>query len=180
MEDAIVTGKVPVEDATGAVQDLLTHYSMIYKEVRTEQIVYDLQSMIAGKADLIMIRKTKNLIIDIDDFKTNLFKGIVFDSITWKDEKPKHNSKFLLPPLDHIEDCTYNKDVLQLSIYAYLCETLFDAKIGRLGIRWLEISESEDIISIPYIPVPYMRGEVMRIVLEHSQKNTSTGREDDF
>jgi hypothetical protein len=134
---------------------------------------------IAGTIDTGGFRKTKTRILDIEDNKTNLEKGITFDSISRKEGKIKHENRFFLEPVSHLELCNYNRYVLQLSIYAYLFEQFFSCQIGRLAIRWLSCSPATEengivFLSSSYIPVPYMRSEAVRLLIEHSQRQANT------
>lgn len=77
------------------LQTVKEEYDQVYKEYACELMMCDPDSGMAGICDWAGIRKCKELIIDIDDFKTNLFKGIVFDSISRKEGKIKHYNRFL-------------------------------------------------------------------------------------
>ena len=89
--------------------------------------------------------KRFNQIMDIFDYKTNTEKGIEFSN---------NYNTFMKAPFNHLEDCNYNHYALQLSIYAYIAETEYNQKIGRLAI--IDVSSGK----IPIIvPVNYLRNE---------------------
>jgi len=139
-------------------------YDMYYKEYRAEVRIFDAVLGIAGTVDMPLVRKCKELVLDIEDFKSNKFKGIMYDSISRKDGKLKHYNSYMLDPLGHLERCNYVSYAMQLSTYAYIFERLFACKIGRLGIRWIEFDFDEHVvISTRLIPVPYMRSDVINL-----------------
>lgn len=120
------------------------------------------KKLFAGTSDLVMRRGNTN-IYDFEDHKTNLAHGIRFlneyqdkktDTITWSE-------KFMLYPLDYIEECEFTKYALQLSGYAYMFQKTAmeyfnkEVKIGSLSI--VHIGESHEPVRIP---VPYMKSEV--------------------
>lgn len=126
-----------------------------YKKMYSEQIYYSHLHMIAGTADKPCMRVMgKNPVLDIYDYKTNLSKGIEYLS---------KYGKWMYFPLNHLEQCNYNRYSLQLSAYMYMAELMYKIRPGRLGI----ISVSKQALDKDYIgpmykliPVPYMRNEV--------------------
>lgn len=138
------------------IRDIIKPYYRFYSEA----VLYDIDSMIAGMTDITGQRqKTDNSLYDFWDVKTNKSHGIDFDSISRKNGDIKHYNRMLLPPVDHLEDCTYNVDCLQLSFYGYLAETTYGVKVGRLGIIFID----QDLKCTIY-PVPYLRDEVISII----------------
>jgi hypothetical protein len=134
-----------------------------YYRTFPEQVVYDRESLVAGMVDLpIQRRKTSN-VIDFFDYKTYESKGMQFDSVGRKNDKWKHYDRFLLPPLDHIEDCNYNHASLQLSLYARISEK-HGIQPGRLGIIFIDTD-----LSVYLYPVPYMKMEA-DILLKHAKQ----------
>ena len=135
-----------------------------YYRLSTEHILYDREFKIAGQTDLLLDRQKKpssgDWIIDLMDYKTNLEKGIYFDSVVRKKGKINHYKKFLLPPLDHLEECNYNIYALQLSGYARMLEKTYGAKIGKLFIIWIRYVQEKDMFDYTMIPVPYMKMEI--------------------
>ena len=150
--------------------NLKQEYDKIYKEYRCEVRIFNEGFRIAGTMDIPLLRNCKEPVLDIEDFKSNMIKGIYFDSISRKEGKLKHYNSYFLAPMTHMEICNYNRYVLQLSTYAYLCELLYKVKIGRLAIRWIEFNqESEEIEFSSLIPIPYLRSDVMQLCKQNKQ-----------
>lgn len=126
---------------------------------------------ITGRPDYICYRKRSSNIIDIKDIKTNLSRGIYFDSTLLRDGKIKHYDRFMLPPVSHLEDCNYNHYCLQLSLYAYILEKQYGFQIGSLEIIYVQV-ESEDLrnqkllpeFNIKPYPVAYLRSEAKAMI----------------
>lgn len=118
-----------------------------------EELVYSKKYRAAGTIDKPALRSKRGNIIDVFDFKTNIEKGIYFDSIKRDEEGKwsKHYNRYYNEPFSSIECCNYMDYSLQLSIYGAMIEE-FDYKIGRLGIISID---SELIPTI--IPVSYMK-----------------------
>ena len=128
-----------------------------------EVVCYSTEYRLAGTFDLGMIRKKgrtgPTTMVDLWDFKTNERKGIEFDS-SYID---KHNvyqpgMKFLLPPMDHFEQCNFNIYSLQLSLYAFMIQLRYGVRIGRMGIIFID---KEMKVTIHH--VPYMKYEAMQL-----------------
>lgn len=152
---------------------LKKEYDSKYSEYKCEVKVGDKELRIGGIIDIPLIRKTKECIIDIEDFKTNK-TGITTDSIKWKEGVAKHYNSFMKPPMDHLEVCKFNKFSLQLSVYGYLLERFFNCKIGRLGIRFIDFNSEEEVINGSFfMAVPYLRTDVVRLLAENTQRNKS-------
>ncbi len=131
-------------------------YKSYYRRV-SEALIYDTEHFIAGTTDKIMqCTSHPNSVIDLDDYKTNLSKGIEY--------KSKYN-EYMLGPLSHLQNCSYNKYALQLSIYAYLYQKKTGCKIGMLNIMFIP---AQDHLSFRRIPVPYLLHEV-KAMLEYKQ-----------
>lgn len=114
-----------------------------------EVCLYDEQYRIAGTADKISAVGTgKNVSVVISDFKTNMSKGIQFNS---------DYSKHLYAPLEHLQDCNYVKYSLQLSFYAYMWENLTGRKIKRMFIHFIP---PDDFTKHQIIPVNYMKNDI--------------------
>jgi len=106
---------------------------------KCEVVLYNEKYKLAGITDLVING------CEVYDWKTNK----VFNYFS------KYNQK-LLHPLDHLDDCEYNKYAIQLSLYGYMLGT-----VRRLGILWINPE-----YKIQYIPVPYMKQEV-EYLLQH-------------
>ena len=148
-----------------AIAGVISKLSIILDRKRAykfypEALVYSTQYMIAGQSDLVIQRtmQKKRALFDFYDYKTNLEKGIQFTSMGRKDGLIKHYNRFLLHPVDHLEDCNYNLYSLQLSIYAYLAQTSWNIRVGRLAIIYINRNMQARLY-----PVPYMRHEAKAI-----------------
>ena len=91
------------EIARNLAKDILKKYNII----GTEFIIGSPELGIAGMVDLILQEKDSGKIV-VADFKTG--KPII----------KKNKWEKLLPPLDNIENCNFNKYSLQLSLYKYI------------------------------------------------------------
>lgn len=130
------------------ILSLVNEYKDMYK-VHNEVCLYDEEYEIAGTADhIIETTSHKKSILNIDDFKTNSRKGIVFES---------KYKKYLKGPFSHVMDCNYYDYSLQLSCYAHMLENLTGRKIGHLSIIYIP---PKNPLAYKRIPVNYMKMEV--------------------
>lgn len=130
---------------------LTSEYSEMY-QVHQEVCLYDEEYEIAGTADhIIETTKHKSSILNIDDYKTNISKGIYFES---------KYKKYLLGPFSHVMDTNYYDYSLQLSCYAYMAEKLTGRKIGTLSIVFIPPNNP---LAYKRIPVNYMKMEVIAL-----------------
>lgn len=158
------------------VDQFHSHYGHYHKCI-PEMILHSLKWGVAGTADNPMARqRSDKSVIDIDDWKTNVEKGIVFDSTKFNDEtkKLKHYNRFMLHPVDHLEDCNYIHYAIQLSIYGVLLLDMFPAhKIGRLTLTFIKvINDSAPVIKyeLTTIPVPFLKLEAEAILDAYNTK----------
>lgn len=146
-----------------------------YAHSFSEKIYYDIDNQIAGMADQSFLRHGKRSsenVLDIYDYKTNLYKGIYFDSIKRDEETSavlKHANRYMLYPFDSVEACNYHDYTIQLNTYGRMAEKRYkNIKIGRLSIVFIFFSNTvslERLINndydktpdyqIRFIPVPY-------------------------
>ena len=144
-----------------------------YYKISTEKILYDREFLIAGTTDLLLDRQkvtssTNGWVVDLMDYKTNIENGIYFDSIYRKNGTTKHYKKFLLSPLEHLEECNYNIYALQLSSYGRMLEKTYGIKIGKLFIVWIRFDKNLNKFDYTMIPVPYMKYEVDALFKSYS------------
>jgi hypothetical protein len=119
-----------------------------YYQVHQEVCLYDEEYEIAGTADhIIETTKHKSSILNIDDYKTNISKGIYFEN---------KYKKYLLGPFSYVQDTNYFDYSLQLSSYAYMLEKLTGRKIGTLSIVFIPPNNP---LCYKRIPVNYMKME---------------------
>jgi len=83
---------------------------------------------LAGTIDLMIYNKKHNKIYLID-WKTNI-------SI-----KKQGYNKGIKPPVDIIDDCSFNRYTLQLSMYSYILANYYNASVGGLYIVHLKNEE---------------------------------------
>lgn len=160
LELFILTGRrhMSFERCYPVIEDIMKSSYMCFPEALTYSTYYQ----IAGQSDLVVQRqKSRASVFDFYDYKTNESKGIEFDSINRSKDPIAHYNKFMLPPLAHLEDCNYNKYAMQLSIYAYLSETTWGIRVGRLAIIFIDLE-----MNVTMLAVPYMRYEAESL-LDH-------------
>jgi len=136
-------------EAVMFLKNILSEHYRFYPEV----IIHSHKYKMAGRTDLSLLRqKSNNPVFDFYDYKSNIEKGIQFDSIGRKALPVKHYNRFLLPPLEYIEDCNYNIYSLQLSIYAFMAmDSNPDIRIGRLGIIFVDNDFKPSMIPVPFM-----------------------------
>lgn len=150
----------------------------IYSEIN----VYDPINLISGTIDVLLVKGNKFVIID---WKTNR-NDILFEAGYYKKDKETNeltdiwvpSKKYMLYPMDHLEDCTGIHYSLQLSMYANLVELfgytnmvmiLFHIRdsyvLNKYGMprkdeRGLYIIDKEKPENVNYHIIPYLRNEV--------------------
>lgn len=180
----ILSGKGVVEEHSELAMIISSAY-FNYKQVLPEFILFDEQYGVAGMTDNVALRQASpSSLVDIDDFKTNISKGIQFDSMGL-DERGniRHYNRMLLPPVSHLEDCNYNLYCLQLSIYAYLFEKRYKHGIGSLRIRFIyreNVGNGKHKYAMTTYPVPYMRSEAIAILENYSQLKELPARKEEI
>jgi hypothetical protein len=117
--------------------------------------LYSEAHRIAGTTDICVQRTARGNIWDVYDYKTNIERGIEFYS---QKKDGTSLNKFMLEPVNHIEDCNYNKYSLQMSMYAYMMELTYGVQIGRLAILFIDKQ-----MKLHIYPCNYLRNEVMSI-----------------
>lgn len=129
-----------------------------YYQVHQEVTLYDEEFEIAGTADhIIETTKHKSSILNLDDYKTNISKGIYFEN---------KYKKYLLGPFSHVQDTNYYDYSLQLSCYARMLENLTGRKIGTLSIVFIPPLNP---LAYRRIPVNYMKMEVDALFKYHKE-----------
>lgn len=132
--------------------------------VYPELMIYDMDHMICGQSDKVIVTNKK---IHIWDYKTD--KEIKFKAFSNEWVKPRK----LNPPLSHLDDCNGNQYAIKMSMYMYM---LWKANKGRLIpgdiiIEHKSLLRDEDdrpilkdgkpvILSEQKIKLPYLRTEV--------------------
>ncbi len=141
----ILPEDLDIKQIIATVASYYTDYYRIYQEQRLSCDEY----MICGTTDKVGVcTSSSKSVIDIHDYKTKEDKLVKYKS---------DNNTYMLHCLSHLQDCTFNRYALQLSIYAYLLQKKTGRKIGELAI--IEIP-TNDHTKIRKIYVPYMKYEV--------------------
>jgi hypothetical protein len=135
-----------------------------YARNHAERILRDQGRLICGTGDHLGERsksRGQNQVIDVNDFKTNLSKGIRNESAKIDEQSRailKYYNKYLLHPLEHLEASSYVKYCLQLSIYGLMLE-MYGAKVGSLNIYYIDVD-----LNVNEIFVPYMRTDAITLL----------------
>ena len=160
LEQYALTGRI--EEKLRPVAELIRPILKQCHRTFPEALLYSTHYGTAGQSDLVIQRqRSENSLFDFYDYKTNESKGIQFDGVNRKKDKPQHYNKFLLPPLDHMEDCNFNKYAMQLSTYAFMAQSTWGIKVGRLAILFID----NDLV-LHKIAIPYLKLEA-KALLEH-------------
>jgi len=158
LEKFFLTGTI--DEGYSKIVEPVARYFSRYQRNYAEKIYYSNEYRLCGTADLTSCRSTRSgCVIDITDYKTNLSKGIVFDSSYVSKGLFSFGNKYFLSPIDHMEECNYTKYALQISIYAYFAEVTYGVKIGRLQILFIN-KEMEPV----FYPLPYLRSDVINML----------------
>ena len=157
-------GKIDEEnlDLTPVVKSVANdhrEYTRVYSE--NECILYHPDFMVAGMCDKILITGTRTIYADIEDYKTNLKRGIEFSN--------KYNN-YMLGCVSHLQDCNFNRYALQLSIYALMYESLTKNRIRNLWIRHIPAG---DLLNHRRIIVPYLRTDALHILEDFCNTKTA-------
>lgn len=106
---------------------------------------------VAGTVDEIML-VDKKLLASIEDYKTNKSKPI-----SMYHEKGK-TKKF---PINHLQDCSYVRYSLQMSIYSLMYESITGGTIRDLNIRYIP---PHDYLAHYKIPCGYYKSDVINML----------------
>lgn len=140
-----------------AIISIFSEYREYYK-IHAEKTLFSEEHEVAGTTDLILeTTKHRSSILDLEDYKTNISKGIQFTD---------PYKKYLLGPFSHIMYTNYYQYSLQLSVYAFMAEQLTDRKIGKLTIVFIP---PKNPLAYRRIPVPYMRMEAKALLDYHKE-----------
>ena len=145
------------EDLRPMILNIVFQYREYYR-VYNEVILYDKDELIAGTADSPLVcTSSPKSVIDIGDFK-NYGRGINQKEV---DKEGNPRNEYMLGPLSHLQNSSYNKVSLQLSLYAYMLQKQTGRKIGKLFAHW--ISPENPLINTQ-IPCAYMKYEIEAMI----------------
>ena len=107
---------------------------------------------IAGTMDKALIVSSRSKYFDVEDYKTNIKNGIVYNN--------KYN-KYLFAPVSHLQSCNYNKYSLQIGMYGLMYEGLTGFKMRAGAIRYIP---AEDPLLHTRIAVPYLKTDCQNMI----------------
>lgn len=113
---------------------------------------------ISGQIDLLILDGTDVYLLD---HKSNaeIKKHSYFDS-------RRKTRQMMKAPLNNLEDCNWNHYCLQLSLYAYMIETLYP----NLTIKELKINHIDHDDNVTIMDVPYLKDDVKRMIKHYSNQ----------
>lgn len=117
-----------------------------------EQQVYSHEYKLAGTSDTIRIEDKGGF--SVFDIKTNKKFNLY-----------SQYNDYLLAPVDHLPACEYSTYGLQLSLYAYMYQSMTGRKVNQLGIFYYD----RNAVKFTYYPINYMKHEAIAI-LNHFRK----------
>ncbi len=130
-----------------------------YYQIHNEVVLYDKDSLIAGTSDLPLVcTSSHKSILDIGDFK-NYGKGINQKEV---DKHGDPRNEYMLNCLSHLQNSSYNKVAIQLSLYGYMLEKQTGRKIGKLFAHFID--PVNPLINFQ-IPIPYMKDTIEKMIL---------------
>jgi hypothetical protein len=122
------------------------------QQLYSEEVLYSKKYYMAGTADVLaQVKGGQFPVINIDDFKTNKSKGIQYYS---------EYGNWMLGPVSHLEQCSYNDYALQLSLYGFMLEE-HGYRPGRMRLIYMHPDRPDEY---EVIPIPYMRETVLNIL----------------
>jgi ATP-dependent exoDNAse (exonuclease V) beta subunit len=127
----------------------------------SEKLLFNHEHQIAGTADLIVENVSD---FSIFDFKTN--KSFDFST--------KYNEYFQ-SPLEYLSQCKYSTYSLQLSIYAYLQEKIFESQGTPKRCNGLKLFYLREFDQTFWqeINMPYMRCTIETLLADRKMKNAA-------
>jgi hypothetical protein len=160
-ENAIVEGRVEVEGEFDT-DCLFLKNNTTYLEKKC----IDNNNKIIGYADKVVVR---NNYIDVIERKT--YKNIYTSSSFISSTGFKVPAKYMSYPLDHKQDCNFEKIALQSSMYMYiLWNNNKKLKPNKLILEHVVLSDTGKIIKIVKYDLPYYREEV-KAILKFKKQN---------
>lgn len=113
---------------------------------------------VSGQIDLLILDGDEVFIIDHKS-NSEIKKHSFFDS-------RRKTRQMMKSPLNNLEDCNWNHYCLQLSLYAYMIETLYpNLHIGSLKLNHIDHNDNVNIMD-----VPYLKDDVKRMLKHYSNQ----------
>lgn len=139
-------------------EDLISAYKKIRvitddDTLLVEEKLHNHLYKLAGTADIIRLEDKGGF--SVFDLKTNK-KFNLYNPY----------SEYLLSPLQHLSSCEYTTYALQLSLYAFMYQSMTGRNVNQLGVIYYNKEEKEFL----YYPTPYMRSDVL-LMLDFYAKN---------
>jgi hypothetical protein len=107
------------------------------KNSKCEELVYNHNYKLAGTADCI---EDCGSTFNVYDFKTNKKFNLY-----------SQYKSFFLDPISHLSECEYNTYSLQLSLYAFMYQSMTGKNVGKLGILHLDADNKFTVFYSPYL-----------------------------
>lgn len=149
-----------------AILNISSQYKGYYR-LYNEQVLYLRDELVAGTTDVVGVcTSSPKSVIDIGDYKT-YNKGINQKEVN---KDGNFRNEYMLGPLSHLQNSSYNKLCLQISLYAYMFQRMtkqYERKIGRLFGHW--INPENPLINYQ-IPVAYLYYEI-EAMLDYKRNN---------
>lgn len=122
-----------------------------------EKIIWSKRYGVCGTADLVEVVDGK---INIKDYKTN--EKLDFES--WRHPRTKQ-SKRLLSPVQHLDDCNFNLYQLQVNLYMYmLLQQNRKLKMGKMEIDHIVFDENNVYKETRVYPIMNMQREAKNML----------------
>ena len=132
--------------------------------VYTELMIYDLEHMICGQADKVIVTNNK---IHVWDYKTDKEISFYAYSSQWVDPRK------MQPPLSHLDDVNGNHYSIKMSLYMYMLWRANNGRLktGDLHIEHIHLKRDEDgipilqdgkpvVLKVEDITLPFRKREV--------------------
>jgi len=118
-----------------------------------EEKLYNHHFKLAGTADMIRVEPEGGF--SVFDLKTNK-KFNLFSPY----------AEYMLKPLSHLTVSEYTTYGLQLSLYAFMYQSMTGMRVNQLGVMYYERESNR----FNYYPVPYLKNDIL-IMLNYYEKN---------
>lgn len=132
-----------------------------------EKMIWSKRFGVCGTADLVEVVDGR---INVKDYKTN--EKLDFES--WRNPRTRQ-TKRLISPVQHLDDCNFNLYQLQVNVYMYmLLQQNRHLKMGKMEILHVVFNEDRTVKETLIYPCLNMQREAKNM-LETHHKNKSQG-----